>query len=452
MLRALLFAVKIGLIAAAAFWIAQRPGTVAIDWLGYHIDAQIGLVLLLLLACALAMLFLHRVILALAFLPKNLKKRRERKIHEKGYRALTKGLAAVAAGDAREAGDRATKARALWPKDEGLVLLLEAQAARLRGEEDAARAAFDRLLKNRDTAFLGLRGLLADALDGGDTTRALELARRAQTMHPRQPWVLRLVYDLEIRKKLWNDAGKTMKQALRVAAIDEDRARGDQVALLAAQAETLTDKGQRGEAMALLRKAHREDPAFAPVTERLATLLIEHGNRRAAIKAIEETWKLRPHKDLVRLWERLAPHAKNKDISPKLAWFERLLALNPGCMESQLAAARAALDEALWGQAREYLKMALQLGNSARLCRMYAELEDKLYHAESAREWLEKAADAPPDKIWICRETGQIYDRWSPVAKPHGSFNTIVWDYPSPHAALGAQALLPQNEILIAAK
>ena len=36
--------------------------------------------------------------------------------------------------------------------------------ARLAGDDGQARAAFDRLLKNKDTAFLGLRGLLVVAL------------------------------------------------------------------------------------------------------------------------------------------------------------------------------------------------------------------------------------------------------------------------------------------------
>lgn len=451
MLRALLFAVKIGLIAAAAVWVAQRPGTVAVDWLGYHMTAHVGLVLLALLVLLLFILFLHRVVLAIAGLPGSWKKRRERRTHEKGYQALTQGLTAVAAGDSKHASERARRTRELWPKDKGLSLLLEAQAARLRGEEDVARAAFDRLLKNKDTAFLGLRGLLVDALEGGDTTRALELARKAQTMHPRQPWVIRMVYDLEIQKKQWTEAEKTLKRAIRYGALEERQGQRDQIAMLAAQAEALSEKGLKSEAIGLLRRAHRLDPDFVPVTERLAALYIEKKNRRAAKNVIEDTWKLSPHKDLVKLWDKLAPPSKTKDVSTRLRWFERLVALKPDSAESQMAAARAALDDALWGQAREYLNMAAQIQPSARLYRLFAELEENLYHTEEAKNWLEKAADAPPDKVWTCRETGQIYERWAPVAKPHGSFNTIAWDYPKAKPA-SAQALLPHNEILITAR
>ncbi len=452
MIRALLFAVKVGLIAAAAVWVAQRPGTVEVDWLGYQVTAHVGLALFALLVGALFLLFLHRIALAIAGIPGSWKKRRERKSHEKGYQALTQGLTAVAAGDSKHASERARKTRELWPKDKGLSLLLEAQAARLRGEEDIARAAFDRLLKNKDTAFLGLRGLLVDALEGGDTVRALDLARKAQQMHPRQPWVIRMVYDLEIQRKKWLEAEKTLKRAVKYGAIEERQAQRDHVAMLAAQAEALAEKGEKKQAAGLLRRAHRMEPDFVPAAERLAALYIERGNKRAAKAAIEETWKRNPHKDLVKLWGKIAPPSKPKDISTRLGWFERLVALKPDNAESQIAAARAAMDDALWGQAREYLNMAAQIQPSARLYRMYAELEEMLYNTNEAKEWLEKAADAPPDKVWTCRETGQIYERWMPVAKPHGSFNTIVWDYPKARQVLAAQALLPQNEILIAAK
>ena len=49
MLRALWFAVKTGLIVAAAVWVANRPGFIEASWLGYDVRAHVGLVLLVLL-------------------------------------------------------------------------------------------------------------------------------------------------------------------------------------------------------------------------------------------------------------------------------------------------------------------------------------------------------------------------------------------------------------------
>lgn len=446
MLRALLFAVKIGLLVAAAVWVANRPGVIEIDWMGYHITTHIGIALLALLVLLLFMLALHRLVLGLAGLPKAWRRKGRERRQEKGYRALTQGLTAVAAGDAAHAGEKAAKARQCWPEDKGLTLLLEAQAARLRGDEDTARARFDQLLAGRDTAFLGLRGLLTGALERGDTARGLELARKAQAMHPRQPWVVRMVYDLEIQQKQWDKAESTLKRALKLGAIPEKQGKGDHIAMLAAQSEEMALQGDKAQAIRLLRRAHRLDPAFTPIAERLAALYLERGNRRSAKNVIETTWKRTPHPDLIPLWARLAP------ASGDLRWYEKLVALKPDSAEGQIAVAQAAMDEELWGQARQYLERAAQIGQSAKLCRLYAQLEEKLGHTEEAKNWLAKAADAPPEKVWTCRETGQIYERWSPVVKPHGAFNAMVWDYPRPRHALSAQTMLPQNELLITAR
>ena len=160
MLRALFFAVKVGLLVAAAVWIAERPGAVEISWLGYDIHAHVGVFLLALLAGFLLLSFAFR---ALA-LPLWLKHRHGRKKHERGYRALTRGLSAVAAGDVREAEKRAAQARRFLPGDGGLPLLLEAQTARLKGDEAAAAQAFEKLLSAPDTAFLQKK-LLFDLVD-----------------------------------------------------------------------------------------------------------------------------------------------------------------------------------------------------------------------------------------------------------------------------------------------
>ena len=67
----------------------------------------------------------------------------------------------------------------------------------------------------------------------------------------------------------------------------------------------------------------------------------------------------------------------------------------------------------------------------------------------AGQNW-EKAADAAADKVWICRETGRIYDRWSPIAEPHGSFNTIVWgDSQTPHPASVPTLVANGNDLVI---
>jgi HemY protein len=88
-------------------------------------------------------------------------------------------------------------------------------------------------------------------------------------------------------------------------------------------------------------------------------------------------------------------------------------------------------------EARQYLVAAERIQPTARLYRLWSACEDAQGHFNEGRRYLDLAENAAPAKVWTCRETGRIYEHWSPVAEPHGSFNTIIWDYPRPVLAGG---------------
>src|SRR5262249_25462280 len=139
MLRALWFAVRLGLLVAAAIWVANRPGEVEVHWLGYDIKTEVGMALLALFLALLVCLFVYRVLTEIVKFPASWRRYREHNKRNKGFRALTLGLTAVAAGDAKMAGYHAHRARQFLKHDNGLTVLLEAQAARLKGSDTAAR-------------------------------------------------------------------------------------------------------------------------------------------------------------------------------------------------------------------------------------------------------------------------------------------------------------------------
>ena len=138
------------------------------------------------------------------------------------------------------------------------------------------------------------------------------------------------------------------------------------------------------------------------------------------------------------------------DSAAYMAWFERLVSLRPDHVESHLAAAEAALSLNLWGAARSHIEQADACARPGpRLYRLRARLAQALDRPEEASLMLRHANEAPAEKAWVCRQTGRIYDQWSPTAQPHGSFNTIVWDYP--HAAMVDRAAMDRSELLITA-
>ncbi len=353
MLRALWFLVKVAALIAVVVWVASQPGQIDAAWLGYKIKVDMGLFLLAALGFVLLSIVVYQAIRSVFSFPQRLRAQSKIKARDKGYRALTLGLSAVAAGDTRTASTQARRAEKLLDGHSGLTMLLKAQAARLEGREDDALQSFVALLNDKDTAFLGVRGLLQSALDDGDYKHALELAQRAQKIHPRQPWILRVVYDLEIRLHHWERALEMLKNMRRVGAMDADKARSDEAAILIVQADAALEAGRPDQAERALKKALKVAPEFSPPVGRLVHIYLQSGQKKKARRVVESAWKRAPHPDLLTLW----------------AGFDGVKPLG-------------------------------------------------------------EVGEADAEKAWICCETGRVYEQYSPIALPHGSFNTIRWAKP----------------------
>ena len=443
MLKTFLFLVKVALIVGALIWLSEQEGNVKIEWMDYTVNVHVGLFLAGLLTTILVSIFVYRVMRTVVDFPASYRYFSQNRARDMGYKALTLGLTAVAAGDTKAALKQAEKARSLLPEDKGLPLLLEAQAARLDGREEDAQHSFAGLLENKDTSFLGVRGLLQAAMDAGDHEGALELARQALSLHPKQPWILRTVYDLEVSQRLWNDAEATVKCAVKAGAITKERGLSDRVAMALAVALQAEQEGLNEVALAEYRRAQRLDASAAHAVLLAADYHIGQGQKKRAKALIEKSWKKNPHAAMLDIWERLMPEKAASDALEKLKWYETLVKMNGSIARAHVMAGKAAMDAALWGEARSYFEAAEAIRPSKELYQALAELEDKaIGNEEAAREWLAKAAEVPAERIWICRETGRVYSSWRPIAEPHGSFNTIEWDYPIGEEADGDTVLL----------
>ncbi len=431
MIRALWFFLQLAIVVCAAIWISTQRGTVDVAWNDYTISLHLGIFLLFLTLFTIIAVAFFRIIGAVINFPAGMSRRRRERNRKKGFQALTRGFVAIAAGDAKKATALARDVRHLLPDEMGLPLLLEAQAARLRGDEGAARQTFEQLLLDKDAGFFGVRGLLKSSLDEGDHEKALAYARDALAQNPKQPWVLKSVYDLEILSRRWSDAMRTLDRARKVGAIDARQARRDEIALLMIQAENDHHAANEKARLKTIEHVIKIDPAFTPAVTALAQHYLDTDKPGKAAGVIERAWKINPHPDLAALWDRAIPKTQTIDPLRRLRWCENLLAFRPDSVDGQLAAARAAMEAGLNGEARAHLVIAENLRASAAVFRLRADVEESAGAGSAAvRGWLDQAASAVTDPVWYCTVTGTIYERWSALAQPHGSFNTIVWGNP----------------------
>jgi HemY protein len=419
--------VAIAAIVSVAVYFADRPGAVTIVWQGWRIDTSVaalafaGAVVVFVLGWSIAIL--RQLIGA----PRHLMRTRRERRRRDGYRALTYGMAAVAAGDPDEAERHARRANALL-NEPPLTRLLAAQAAQLKGDAAAARDYFTAMLAESETEFLGLRGLIVQALARGEDGVALKLTERARELRPRAAWVQRTLFELAARHARWETAEARLTEATRRAAITPEESRHHRAAILYERGRVAQAAGRSGEARKLVGLAHQADPGFAPATAWYAQLLAADGSARRARKAIETGWRAAPHPTLAAAYDAL--HADEPPLT-RIKRIERLHGLKPDHVESRVALAEAALKARLWGEARRHLTEAgVDRGDAApRLYRLMAALEDAEHgNSSGARHWLERAAHAQaPDPAYACNICGFETAIWTPICPRCRSFDQLVW-------------------------
>ncbi|HEX2115824.1 MAG TPA: heme biosynthesis HemY N-terminal domain-containing protein, partial [Alphaproteobacteria bacterium] len=254
MIRAVILLLFLAGFMLVAAWFADRPGQVAIEWEGLRLSTSVPVLLAVVALLAALAALLYRFWRAIIGAPRAFGRWRRERRRRQGYVALTQGMVAVAAGDPDEARRQARRADVLL-NEPPLTMLLSAQAAQLNGDENAAGRYFAQMLERRETEFLGLRGLLIQAMRKGDHERAIALARRARALRPRTPWLLTTLFELETRVGDWRAAADTLGQAQRTKAIPAPQAQRHEAAVLIELSRAAAANGRARDALRAAEQA-----------------------------------------------------------------------------------------------------------------------------------------------------------------------------------------------------
>ena len=427
MIRSLFLFSLIAVAVVVAVTLADYPGRVSIDWQGWRIDMSTGILVLLVAALVIVAIVVSRFWGAIRRAPGRFLDMRRTSRRERGYKALTQGMVAVAAGDVVEARRSARRADALLD-DPPLTMLLSAQAAQLGGEEAAARRYFEAMLDHPDTAFLGVRGLLMQAIKAGDQAEALRLAERAYKLRPETPWVVNQLFELQVESGLWSEANEVIAAAIRRKTLPAPSARRRRAAVLVEHSRVAESEGDNDTAFARASEAHNLDPTLVPATLALARLYKARSRAGKAERLIEEAWARAPNPELSAMYGRVI---QETDPLARVKKFQRLFSFRPDHPESHMALAQAALTARLWGEARKHLKAVASKAVTARVCRLMAELEEnEKGDMDASRDWLAKATTAAADQAWVCNDCGAIAGAWTALCGNCGSFGSLAWQAP----------------------
>lgn len=425
-MRALL--VYIALVVAivlAVLRLIDAGGEVTMAWGVYEVATTVPVLAFGVVAVALAAVFLAGVAGWLWRGPRRVRSALGRRRRERGYKALTRGLVAVAAGDASEARRHARRADGLLGHPP-LTLLLAAQAAQLDGDDEVAEDRFRAMLERPETEFLGLRGLMSAALRRGDRPAARDFATRAHELRPDARWAAEAVVDLQTRDGDWSAARSTLETALDRKALPAATGRRRRAALLIEEGRLALASLDRARALRRAREAHAEAPDLTPATALYARLLIDEQKLRPAARAIERSWAEAAHPDLAALY---AETGRDSGVA-RYRRVAKLAGLAPNSRESHLASARAALDAGLSGEARRHLHDLGDEPVTKKAARLWVELAEMEDDAGEAARWRELAVDAGPEAAWRCADCGRAGAEWHAVCPGCGAFDTAAWRAP----------------------
>ena len=427
MIRAIISLFVIAVMVAVAVFFADHPGRVEIVWQRWQVETSVGVMVAAAVVAALAAVLLFSILSLIVGSPRRILRGRRERRRRAGYRALAQGMVAVAAGDPQEAQRYARRADLLLA-DPPLTLLLSAQAAQLDGDEGAAKKFFMAMLERPETEFLGLRGLLNQALRSGDRDAALRLAERAMALRPGTRWVALSRLDLEAREGRWAAARQTLAQAAKRRLVPPERARHYRGVILYELSRAALAGGDRRGGMAFAAEAQALTQDLACPAAHHARLLLAERRIGRATKAVERAWRATPHPELAQVYG--AIHDGEPPLT-RFKSFERLAAQNPAARESHLALAEAALGAQLWGEARRHLEDALATGTTPRLCRLMAQLEEAEHgDLRPVREWLDRAVGATPDPRYVCANCGRESLDWGSLCPHCGAFDAFSWRVP----------------------
>lgn len=424
MIRVVIFLVAVALLALGAAWLADRPGDVAITWLGYRIETSVMVAISALIALVAATILLWSLARALLRSPRAIIDYRRKRRAARGHLAITRGLVAIGSGDVRAARRFAGEARRLTA-DEPLALLLSAQTAQLAGDPAGAENAFRRMIGRDDTRLLGLHGLFVEAQRRNDMAAARALAEEAVKADPSLAWAAQAVLEFRCAERDWTGALVALDSNMKAGLLDKPAHRRQRAVLLTAKALSRDSDVVREAAKAAVVEAVKLCPDLVPAAALAGRLMAEDGETRKAARVIEAAWRVNPHPDLAETYAYLKSGDSARD---RLGRVETLARLMPNETEGALAVARAAIDAREFAVARTALGPLLAQP-TRRVALLMAEIEE----ADSgdvgrSREWMSRALYAARDPAWTA--DGLVSPKWMPVSPVTGRLDAFEWRVP----------------------
>ncbi|MFC5586313.1 heme biosynthesis HemY N-terminal domain-containing protein [Nitratireductor kimnyeongensis] len=426
MFRILFYLVVVFLLGLGFAWLAERPGDLVVTFAGYRYEVSLMVAAVAIVAIVAAVMILWWLIRSIWTSPYAVARYFRVRRRDRGYQALSTGMIAAGAGDGGLARRMSQQAAKLISSDqEPLIHLLDAQAALLDGDRQAARDKFTAMLDDPEMRLLGLRGLYLEAERMGEREVARHYAERAVEDAPQLDWAVNATLDGKTAEGDWDGALALLGSRKPSGKDARESVTDRRAVLLTAKALEVLDADPQAARTAAM-EAHKLRPDFVPAAVTAARALFRQNELRKGSKVLETVWKKEPHPEIAEAYIHARPGDSTQD---RLARAKKLQSLKRNNVESALIVGRAALDAGEFKLARESCEAAARLGPRESVYLLMADIEEAETGDQGrVRQWLAKALRAPRDPAWVA--DGYVADRWAPISPVTGKLDAFEWRMP----------------------
>ncbi|MBV1867275.1 MAG: tetratricopeptide repeat protein [Marinosulfonomonas sp.] len=345
----------------------------------------------------------------------------------RGFEALSEGMTALASGEGRVAMSKAAKAEKYLGRPE-LTNLITAQAAEMTGDRKKATEVYKRLLEDDRTRFVGVRGIMKQKLEDGETEVAMKLAERAFALKPRHTETGDVLLRLQAEQEDWKGARETLALKQRHGALPRDVHKRRDAVLALSEAREVFRNGSTVEAREEAIEANRLSPDLVPAAVMAAQAYITDGRSRFAARVLKTAWEARPHPDLAAAFASIMPE---EEANARVKRFQGLVKNDPDHPEARMLMAELHIAAKDYEAARKSVAELVESDPTARTLTIMAAIErGEGSDDDVVRGWLTRAVTASRGPQWVCENCQTVHSAWGPVCINCDGFDTMTWTVP----------------------
>lgn len=365
----------------------------------------------------------------------------DRNRERKGFEALADGMTALASGEGSLAMAKATKAEKYLKRPE-LTNLITAQAAEISGDRRLATEVYKRLLQNDRTRFVGIRGIMKQKLENGETEVAMQLAQKAFALKPKHTETGDLLLRLQAQHQDWSGARKTLAQKQRQGVLPRDVHKRRDAVMALSQAQEIFADGTTIKAREAAIEANRLSPDLIPAAVMAAQAYITDAKPKYATRVIKKAWEAQPHPDLAAAFASISP---DETPAERIKRFQLLVKAAPDHPETRMLQGELFIAAADYPAARKAVADLAENEPTARSLTIMAAIERGEGSDDAVvRGWLTRAVTASRGPQWVCANCQTVHSTWAPVCSNCSGFDTLSWAVP----ADGEVAMPASSEML----